>query len=71
MNKIADFIDYKGHRYWYKYQLAEHRKSLCLATEDPCKYCNGIYLFSKKDPGDGKCFVIIKSTNPDLTKKLK
>lgn len=59
------FIDYNGYRYWYEYKLAKNRIDVCLATKDPEKYCNGFYLYSDKDPGNGKAFVIVKTDNPN------
>ncbi len=59
-------IEYKGHLYWYDYKLAKHGVDTCLATKDPKKYCNGIYLFSTKDEGNGKAFVIVKTNNPNI-----
>jgi len=61
---MKKFIDYKGFRYYYEYKLAKNRVDMCLATKDPDKYCNGFYLYSDKDPGDGKAFVIISHNNP-------
>ena len=63
MNK--KFIDYKGFRYYYEYKIAESGVDICLATKDPKEYCNGFYLYSDKDPGDGKEFVVIATDNPD------
>ena len=57
------FIDYKGFRYWYKHKLAED-KDICLATTDPEKFCNGFFLYSNKDPGSGREFVVTKHNNP-------
>lgn len=55
--------------YWYDYELrpARHRKDICLATNDPEKYCNGYYKYSTKDPviGNGP-FVIIDSNDPEV-----
>ncbi len=59
-------IEYEGHTYWYEHKVAKDRQDLCLATKDPKKYCNGWYLYSTKDPGDGRCFVITKTNNPEL-----
>ena len=58
------YIDYEGFRYWYEYMPARHRKDTCLATKDPVKYCNGFYLYSTKDPGNGFAYVVIKHNNP-------
>jgi len=57
-------IKYKGFTYWYEYKLA-HNGDICLATEDPEKYCNGFYSYSQKDPGGGKVFVVVKTDNPN------
>ncbi len=62
------YIMYEGYKYWYEYQLARDRKDICLATTDPKKYCNGLYLFSTKDPGNGKAFVVITSNKPNWRK---
>ena len=59
-------IEHEGYWYDYEYKLAKHRKDICLATEDPEKYCNGYYLYSQKDPGNGKAFVIVATNNPEL-----
>lgn len=59
-------IEHNGYAYWYEYKLAKHRVDFCLSTKNPQKYCNGYYLYSDKDPGDGKCFVIVKSTDPNI-----
>lgn len=52
--------------YWYEYvlKLARDKVDFCLATEDPNKYCNGYYIYSTKDPGTGKEFVITDSNDP-------
>jgi hypothetical protein len=59
------FIEYKGYKYWYEYKLAKDRVDICLATKDPKKYCNGFYLYSTKDPGSGKAYVVVKTNNPN------
>lgn len=56
------FVDFEGCRYWYEYRLA-NKGEICLATEDPEKYCNGVYAYSPKDPGNGKAFVVLLSNN--------
>ena len=61
---METYIDYKGYRYYYEYKLAEHRTSICLATHDPTKYCNGFFLYSDKDPGSGMEFVVTHHNNP-------
>jgi hypothetical protein len=55
--------------YWYQYQhkLARHGVDTCLATKNPQEYCNGLYLFSSKDPGDGRAFVVVATTDPNVT----
>lgn len=65
MNEELKSIVYKGYRYWYEHRPAKHRVDTCLATKDPEKYCNGFYLYSDKDPGSGKEFVVVKTDNPD------
>lgn len=60
-----EFIEYKGFKYRYEHKLAEDRKDICLATKNPTEYCNGFYLYSTKDPGSAKVFVVIKTNNPD------
>jgi len=62
MNK--KFIEYKGFRYYYEYRIAVDDFDICLATQDPEKYCNGFYLYSDKDPGSSKAFVVIHHNNP-------
>ena len=64
MSEELEYIDYEGYRYWYEHKLAKDRVDICLATKDPKKYCNGFYLYSTKDPGSGKCFVVVKHNNP-------
>lgn len=63
-------IIYEGHTYWYQYRLAKDRKDICLATKDPKQYCNGFYLYSTKDPGDGMAFVVVLSDDTELNKKI-
>ena len=65
MNNNQGSIIYKGFTYWYEYRLAQNRKDICLATKDPKIYCNGFYLYSDKDEGNGKKFVVTKTDNPD------
>lgn len=65
MNNTQEHIEYKGYKYWYEYRLAKHRVDICLATQDPSKYCNGFYQYSDKDPGSGKAFVVTKTDNPN------
>lgn len=57
--------DYNGYKYWYEHKIAVDRKDICLATKDPEKYCNGFYLYSQKDPGSGKNFVVVETNNPN------
>lgn len=63
----SDFIDFEGYRYWYQYKLAVDRVSICLGTKNPKEYCNGLYLYSTKDPGDGMAFVVVKTDNPEYS----
>lgn len=65
----AKKIKYEGFWYEYEYRLAKHRKDVCLATENPQRYCNGYYLYSDKDPGSGMAFVIINTNNPEINIK--
>ena len=62
----SEFIDFEGYRYWYQHKLAIDRKSICLGTMNPKEYCNGLYLYSTKDPGDGMAFVVVKTDNPEI-----
>ncbi len=57
---------YMGHKYCYEYKVARHQKDLCLGTSDPTKFCNGIFLYSEKDPGSGKEFVVTSTTDLEL-----
>lgn len=61
---VKGCIEFDGYKYWYEQRLAKDRVDLCLATKDPQTYCNGFYLFSTKDPGDGIEFVVTKTNNP-------
>jgi predicted RNase H-like nuclease (RuvC/YqgF family) len=63
--KTAKFVDHEGIRYWYEYRLAQDRVDICLATTDPNEYCNGTYLYSTKDPGNGMAFVVIRTEPVD------
>lgn len=65
MIERAEFIDWNGYRYWYVHRLGKDHLDICLGTEDPKKYCNGLYLFSRKDPGDGMAFVVVYTTDPN------
>jgi len=55
-------VNHAGIIYWYREALGAHRKTLCLATNDPTSYCNGVYLYSDKDPGSGKVFEVVAQT---------
>lgn len=59
-------VVYEGYTYNYEYKLAKDRLDLCLGTKNPKEYCNGWYLYSTKDPGDGKAFVITSTNNPNF-----
>lgn len=59
----------EGFSYEYKKQLAKHKQSICLGTKEPDKYCNGLYLYSDKDPGSGLKFVVTKTNNPEYISK--
>ena len=67
MERKVERIDYDGYWYEYEYRLAKHRIDLCLATKDPKEYCNGYYLYSDKDPGNGMAYVILNTNNLELT----
>ncbi len=58
-------IQMNGYFYQYDHKLAKNRVDICLATENPKKYCNGYYQYSDKDPGTGKEFVIIDTDDPE------
>lgn len=58
-------IEYRGYTYHYEHRLGKHEVDMCLATKDPKEYCNGFYLYSQKDPGDGMAFVITSHNNPN------
>jgi hypothetical protein len=66
LGEELEYIDYEGYRYWYEYKGAKDRVDMCLATKDPKRYCNGFYLYSTKDPGNGFAFVVVKHNNPNL-----
>lgn len=59
-------IEYEGFIYWYEYKLARDRVDICLATTNPKQFCNGVYLYSAKDPGNGMAFVVIETNDPEL-----
>lgn len=63
-------ITWEGYWYEYEYRLAKDREDICLATKDPEKYCNGTFLYSTKDPGDGKEFVVTDTNEPVLKAQL-
>jgi hypothetical protein len=67
MNTEPKHIDFNGYRYWYEYKLARHKVDICLATTNPEEYCNGVFLYSDKDPGSGMEFVVVKTNDPTLT----
>jgi len=50
----------------YEQKQGKDKADTCLATTDPQRYCNGFYLYSTKDPGSGKAFVVVKTNNPDF-----
>jgi len=62
------YREVKREGYWYKFEfkLAKNRIDYCLATTNPDMYCNGWYLYSGKDPGTGKEYVIVDTNNPEL-----
>jgi hypothetical protein len=62
--ELQNCISYKGYIYYYEYKLAKNKVDICLATKDPTKYCNGFFLYSDKDAGNGKEFVIVAHDNP-------
>jgi hypothetical protein len=62
----SDFVVFEGYRYWYQHKLATDRVSICLGTKNPKLYCNGLYTYSTKDPGDGRAFVVVKTDNPEI-----
>jgi len=59
-------VEVDGVIYWYEESLGVHRKTICLATKDPTKYCNGTYLYSDKDPGSGKVFEVVAQSQGRL-----
>lgn len=59
-------IEINGYWYEYEHKSARHGIDYCLATTDPKQYCNGVYLYSKKDPGSGMEFVITDTNDPTL-----
>jgi len=69
--KTQGRIECDGFWYEYEYKSAKDNEDICLGTEDPEKYCNGIYLYSTKDPGNGLAFVVIDSNDPVFKKRKK
>ena len=63
-----EFITYEGYKYFFEHKLAKHKIDMCLATKNPHEYCNGVYMYSDKDPGDGMAFVIVTTDNPNFRK---
>lgn len=59
-----NFVNIEGYRYWYERKLASNG-DICIATTDPKVFCNGLFTYSSKDPGDGLEFVVIKTDNPE------
>lgn len=55
-----DSIVHEGKIYHYEHRLAKDGE-ICLATLRPKEYCNGLYRYSKKDPGDGMAFVVVET----------
>lgn len=51
-------VEYMGVTYYYEHGLANDG-DICLATDNPKLYCNGIYTFSSKDPGDGMAYIVL------------
>jgi hypothetical protein len=58
--------------YWYEYELkaAKDRVDICLATKNPKEYCNGVFLYSMKDPGSGIEFVVTDTNDPVIKAKI-
>lgn len=61
-----NFVIIDGFKYFYEYKNARHKIDFCLGTKNPKEYCNGYYLYSEKDPGDGVEFVIVSTNKPDF-----
>lgn len=58
-------VEMDGYRYVYEYMIAQ-TGDMCLSTKNPMEYCNGYHAYSIKDPGAGKCFVIIETDDPNV-----
>lgn len=71
MSNETESIKHGGFTYWYQHRLARHKIDYCLATTDPKEYCNGYYLYSSKDPGNGNAFVIVDTDDPDVKPHLQ
>lgn len=54
-----------GYKYWWEKKAAKHKVDICLGTTDPEKYCNGVFLYSSKDPGTGIEFVVVNTDDPE------
>lgn len=67
LNTEQNYVEYNGYKYYYKHRVAKDRE-IVLATTDIERYCNGFYTYSCKDPGDGICYVIIKTDDPNYPK---
>lgn len=65
ISNVRNMVTCHGFNYWYEYRLAKDG-DMCLSTNDPLSYCNGVYKFSSKDPGDGMAFVITKTNNLNI-----
>lgn len=63
-------IQMNGYWYEYEYKAARHRVDICLATTNPQQYCNGVFLYSMKDPGSGIEFVITDTDDPVIKADL-
>lgn len=61
-----NFVIIDGFKYFYEYRNARHKIDFCLGTKNPKEYCNGYFLFSEKQEGDGAEFVIISTDNPNF-----
>lgn len=58
-------IEHEGWTYWYEHRPAKDGE-ICLGTMNPEEYCNGVYVYSSKDPGDGMAFVVTDTDNTNL-----